>query len=168
MLTYLKNQKAKEAGKRDAPTPILAAPVTPKHVTKLGTHTITTTALPPRTQTAETTQSILQRLSNGSNKHLLNEDLKLSTVLNLKRFSGNPAKPLEAKTSEEQKAELETIEKMQKRIQVNVQALNGHPLNTTEIASHCKRLMIAYNIGQRLFAKHVMNQVVKVRKTRRY
>lgn len=31
-----------------------------------------------------------------------------------------------------------------------------------EIAKQCKRLMVAYNIGQRLFAKAVMCQVVKV------
>lgn len=45
----------------------------------------------------------------------------------------------------------------------NVRSLGGRALNTAEIARQCKRLMVAYNIGQRLFAKYVMNQVVKVK-----
>ncbi|KAF1761404.1 hypothetical protein GCK72_009660 [Caenorhabditis remanei] len=155
VLTYLKNQKAKETRKTTV-TPVVT-PSSVKQVTKLGTHTITTTALPP--------QTLLQRLSNGNtlpkNDLRMDEDLKLSTVLNLKRFAPSSSKLPETKTTEEQEKENEIIEKMQKRIQSNVQSINGHPLNTTEIASHCKRLMIAYNIGQRLFAKHVMNQVVK-------
>ncbi|EGT33678.1 hypothetical protein CAEBREN_06506 [Caenorhabditis brenneri] len=158
VLTFLKNQKAREARKEAGLGPSTSStPAPSKQVTKLTTHTITTTALPP--------QSLLHRLSNGNSllktDLRMDEDLKLSSVLNLKRFSTSPSKPVEVKTTEEQKAEMETIEKMQARIQANVQALNGQPLNTTEIASNCKRLMIAYNIGQRLFAKHVMNQVVK-------
>uniref|UniRef100_A0A1I7UHR2 Homeobox protein cut-like n=1 Tax=Caenorhabditis tropicalis TaxID=1561998 RepID=A0A1I7UHR2_9PELO len=166
VLTYLKNQKAREAGRKEKlseSTERLASRASnqptdsSKQVTKLGTHTITTTALP--------SPNLLNRLSNGSslskNELRMDEDTKLSAVLNLKRFSSSPLKPTDIKSTEEQKAEQETIEKMQNRIQANVQALNGHALNTTEIASNCKRLMIAYNIGQRLFAKHVMNQVVK-------
>ncbi|ULU01607.1 hypothetical protein L3Y34_001730 [Caenorhabditis briggsae] len=161
VLTFLRKQKAKETFKEKTvavtviPTPTPTPPIA-KQVTRLGTHTITTTALPP--------QSLLQRLTNSSalpkNDLRMDDDLKLSTVLNLKRFSSS-VKPVEVKTAEELEAENETIEKMQKRIQVNIQTLNGKALNTTEIASHCKRLMIAYNIGQRLFAKVVMNQVVK-------
>lgn len=44
----------------------------------------------------------------------------------------------------------------------NIRSLGNKALNTAEIAKQCKRLMVAYNIGQRLFAKYVMNQVVKV------
>lgn len=43
----------------------------------------------------------------------------------------------------------------------NIQKLGSRALNTAEIAKQAKRLMLAYNIGQRLFAKYVMNQVVK-------
>ena len=42
----------------------------------------------------------------------------------------------------------------------NVRGLGTTALNTAEIAAQCKRLMVAYNIGQRLFAKYVMNQVL--------
>ncbi|KAK5979249.1 hypothetical protein GCK32_007969, partial [Trichostrongylus colubriformis] len=44
------------------------------------------------------------------------------------------------------------------RVAANVRALGSRALNTAEIARQCKRLMVAYNIGQRLFAKYVMNQ----------
>lgn len=47
----------------------------------------------------------------------------------------------------------------------NVARIGDHALNTIEIAKQCKRLMVAYNIGQRLFAKAVMCQVVKVKIT---
>jgi hypothetical protein len=51
---------------------------------------------------------------------------------------------------------------LKERIAINVKRLGNHALNTTEIAKECKRIMTAYNIGQRLFARFVMNQVVKV------
>lgn len=44
----------------------------------------------------------------------------------------------------------------------NIHELGSKALNTTEIAKQCKHLMVTHNIGQRLFAKYVMNQVVKV------
>lgn len=47
----------------------------------------------------------------------------------------------------------------QARVAANVRGLGQTALNTGEIASQCKKLMVAYNIGQRLFAKFVMNQV---------
>lgn len=56
------------------------------------------------------------------------------------------------------------IKVLQIRVAANVRALGGRALNTAEIARQCKRLMVAYNIGQRLFAKYVMNQVVKVKR----
>ena len=107
VLTYLKNQKAKETRKTTV-TPVVT-PSSVKQVTKLGTHTITTTALPP--------QTLLQRLSNGNtlpkNDLRMDEDLKLSTVLNLKRFAPSSSKLPETKTTEEQEKENEIIEKMQ-------------------------------------------------------
>ncbi|CAD5217749.1 unnamed protein product [Bursaphelenchus okinawaensis] len=63
-------------------------------------------------------------------------------------------KPL---TEEEQKI----VKKLQDRIALSCSRLGNHALNTVEIAKECKRIMIAYNIGQRLFARFVMNQVVK-------
>lgn len=46
-----------------------------------------------------------------------------------------------------------------------MRGLGQTALNTGEIASQCKKLMVAYNIGQRLFAKFVMNQVSTSSKT---
>ncbi|VDP18353.1 unnamed protein product, partial [Onchocerca flexuosa] len=43
----------------------------------------------------------------------------------------------------------------------NIHELGSKALNTTEIAKQCKHLMVTHNIGQRLFAKYIMNQVVK-------
>lgn len=71
---------------------------------------------------------------------------------------GGSSKPM---TEEEQKI----ASALQERIAINVNRLGNHALNTVEIAKECKRIMIAYNIGQRLFARFVMNQVVKVRST---
>ncbi|CAD6188334.1 unnamed protein product [Caenorhabditis auriculariae] len=62
-----------------------------------------------------------------------------------------------AKSPQESRA----VEDLQTRVAHNVAVLGSKPLNTAEIARQCKRLMVAYNIGQRLFAKYVMNQVVK-------
>lgn len=60
--------------------------------------------------------------------------------------------------------ETRTIDLMQARMAQNVAGLGNRPLNTMEIAKQCKRIMVAYNIGQRLFAKAVMREVVKVRR----
>jgi hypothetical protein len=68
---------------------------------------------------------------------------------------GSSSKPM---TEEEQKV----AAALQERIAINVSRLGTHSLNTVVIAQECKRIMIAYNIGQRLFAKFVMQQVVKV------
>ncbi|KAI6201569.1 Homeobox protein cut-like [Aphelenchoides besseyi] len=68
--------------------------------------------------------------------------------------AGGSAKPM---SEEEQR--ISTA--LQERIAINVSRLGNHALNTVEIAKECKRIMIAYNIGQRLFARFVMNQVVK-------
>ncbi|KAI1732610.1 CUT domain-containing protein [Ditylenchus destructor] len=57
--------------------------------------------------------------------------------------------------------ETRIINLMQQRMSQNVARIGDHALNTIEIAKQCKRLMVAYNIGQRLFAKAVMCQVVK-------
>ncbi|KAL6725461.1 hypothetical protein Aduo_007511 [Ancylostoma duodenale] len=70
----------------------------------------------------------------------------------LTNYTGEPAKTPQ---------ELKAIQDLQIRVAANVRALGGRALNTAEIARQCKRLMVAYNIGQRLFAKYVMNQVVK-------
>ncbi|KAI6240187.1 Homeobox protein cut-like [Aphelenchoides fujianensis] len=67
---------------------------------------------------------------------------------------GGSSKPM----SEEEK---QIATALQERIAINVSRLGTHALNTVEIAKECKRIMIAYNIGQRLFARFVMNQVVK-------
>ncbi|KHN71391.1 Homeobox protein cut-like ceh-44, partial [Toxocara canis] len=58
-------------------------------------------------------------------------------------------------------AEAKVVSELQALVAQNVRQLGSRPLNTAEIARQCKRLMVAYNIGQRLFAKYVMNQVVK-------
>ncbi|KJH46420.1 CUT domain protein [Dictyocaulus viviparus] len=67
----------------------------------------------------------------------------------LTNYTGEPAKTPQ---------ELKAIQDLQLRVASNVRSLGGRALNTAEIARQCKRLMIAYNIGQRLFAKYVMNQ----------
>uniref|UniRef100_A0A0N5A967 Homeobox protein cut-like n=1 Tax=Syphacia muris TaxID=451379 RepID=A0A0N5A967_9BILA len=58
------------------------------------------------------------------------------------------------RSSEESK----TVSELQKCVNHNIRQLGMRPLNTAELARQCKRLMIACNIGQRLFAKFVMNQ----------
>ncbi|XGW13892.1 hypothetical protein V3C99_000295 [Haemonchus contortus] len=70
----------------------------------------------------------------------------------LTNYTGEPAKTPQ---------ELKAIQDLQVRVAGNVRELGSRALNTAEIARQCKRLMVAYNIGQRLFAKYVMNQVVK-------
>ncbi|WKY03004.1 hypothetical protein Q1695_016362 [Nippostrongylus brasiliensis] len=67
----------------------------------------------------------------------------------LTNYTGEPAKTPQ---------ELKAIQDLQVRVASNVRALGSRALNTSEIARQCKRLMVAYNIGQRLFAKYVMNQ----------
>ncbi|KAL4003042.1 CUT domain family protein [Acanthocheilonema viteae] len=58
-------------------------------------------------------------------------------------------------------AELRTYNELQDIVTRNIHELGSKALNTTEIAKQCKHLMVTHNIGQRLFAKYVMNQVVK-------
>ncbi|KAM3723418.1 Homeobox protein [Dirofilaria immitis] len=58
-------------------------------------------------------------------------------------------------------AELRTYNELQDIVTRNIRELGSKALNTTEIAKQCKHLMVTHNIGQRLFAKYVMNQVVK-------
>ncbi|VDM99206.1 unnamed protein product [Thelazia callipaeda] len=50
------------------------------------------------------------------------------------------------------------LQALQEIVAKNIVELGPKALNTTEIAKQCKTLMITYNIGQRLFAKYVMNQ----------
>uniref|UniRef100_A0A914DF19 Homeobox protein cut-like n=1 Tax=Acrobeloides nanus TaxID=290746 RepID=A0A914DF19_9BILA len=57
--------------------------------------------------------------------------------------------------------EAQIVDNLQNRLAQNIHKLGSRALNTAEIAKQAKRLMLAYNIGQRLFAKYVMNQVVK-------
>ena len=57
--------------------------------------------------------------------------------------------------------ECEIVRQLQERVQKNIYRLGNRALKTAEVAKQAKRLMTAYNIGQRLFAKHVMNRVVK-------
>uniref|UniRef100_A0A8R1E4Q3 Homeobox protein cut-like n=1 Tax=Caenorhabditis japonica TaxID=281687 RepID=A0A8R1E4Q3_CAEJA len=150
VLTYLRKCKEQDCAPATIQTSIDHKS---KKVTKLDTHTITTAPLLP----------ILQNMNNFSGMKpgfQPEEDIKLSNFLNIKTPL-IPSRPAEPKTIEEQKAEQEAIDRMQERIQSNIQKLNGRPLNTATIASHCKRLMMAYNIGQRLFAKLVMSSVVK-------
>ncbi|CAB3403145.1 unnamed protein product [Caenorhabditis bovis] len=102
---------------------------------KTPTHTITTCALPP---------PVVRKNVMVAETDSDETDLKLaSSSINV-----DPSEIVESKK----------IAKMQARIAENVRNLGLRPLNTTEIAKQCKRLMLAYNIGQRLFAKHVMNQ----------
>lgn len=56
-------------------------------------------------------------------------------------------------------AETAAITELHTVVAENVRLLGQRALNTVEIAKQCRRLMIAYNLGQRLFAKTVMNQV---------
>uniref|UniRef100_A0A0N5CBQ4 Homeobox protein cut-like n=1 Tax=Strongyloides papillosus TaxID=174720 RepID=A0A0N5CBQ4_STREA len=50
------------------------------------------------------------------------------------------------------------IANLKNRLIDNIRNLGTQALNTEIIARECKRLMTAYNIGQRLFAKVIMNQ----------
>uniref|UniRef100_A0A0N4Z6E1 Homeobox protein cut-like n=1 Tax=Parastrongyloides trichosuri TaxID=131310 RepID=A0A0N4Z6E1_PARTI len=50
------------------------------------------------------------------------------------------------------------IANLKNRLIDNIRNLGTQALNTEVIARECKRLMTAYNIGQRLFAKVIMNQ----------
>jgi len=77
-----------------------------------------------------------------------------------KRNVMNVLQPATTKPLSEE--ETRTIDLMQARMAQNVAGLGNRPLNTMEIAKQCKRIMVAYNIGQRLFAKAVMREVVKV------
>ncbi|TKR65022.1 hypothetical protein L596_025486 [Steinernema carpocapsae] len=69
-------------------------------------------------------------------------------------------KPVVFNNTESDRSPSETriISALQLRVAENVRNLGGRALNTAETANHCKRLMVGYNIGQRLFAKYVMNQ----------
>ncbi|KAK6746059.1 hypothetical protein RB195_012274 [Necator americanus] len=87
---------------------------------------------------------------NSSSSDIPFEHFRYSPKLT--NYTGEPAKTPQ---------ELKAIQELQIRVASNVRALGGRALNTAEIARQCKRLMVAYNIGQRLFAKYVMNQVVK-------
>ncbi|CAG9535177.1 unnamed protein product [Cercopithifilaria johnstoni] len=55
-------------------------------------------------------------------------------------------------------AELRAYNELQDIVTRNIHELGPKALNTTEIAKQCKHLMVTHNIGQRLFAKYVMNQ----------
>ncbi|VDK73165.1 unnamed protein product [Litomosoides sigmodontis] len=55
-------------------------------------------------------------------------------------------------------AELRTYNELQDIVTRNIHELGSKALNTTEIAKQCKHLMVTHNIGQRLFAKYIMNQ----------
>uniref|UniRef100_A0A915PFB5 Homeobox protein cut-like n=1 Tax=Setaria digitata TaxID=48799 RepID=A0A915PFB5_9BILA len=54
--------------------------------------------------------------------------------------------------------ELRAYNELQDIVTKNIHELGSKALNTTEIAKQCKHLMVTHNIGQRLFAKYVMNQ----------
>ncbi|ETN69262.1 CUT domain protein [Necator americanus] len=84
---------------------------------------------------------------NSSSSDIPFEHFRYSPKLT--NYTGEPAKTPQ---------ELKAIQELQIRVASNVRALGGRALNTAEIARQCKRLMVAYNIGQRLFAKYVMNQ----------
>uniref|UniRef100_A0A1I7SQT7 Homeobox protein cut-like n=1 Tax=Bursaphelenchus xylophilus TaxID=6326 RepID=A0A1I7SQT7_BURXY len=105
------------------------------------------------------TQELLNLLINNSDAgssdikiDFWDSNVKSSPATSTPSSSG--AKPL---SEEEQKV----VKKLQDRIAISCSRLGNHALNTVEIAKECKRIMIAYNIGQRLFARFVMNQVVK-------
>ncbi|VDO20528.1 unnamed protein product [Haemonchus placei] len=68
----------------------------------------------------------------------------------------NAQEPSRSKSEPDDKTNLFKI--LMVRVAGNVRELGSRALNTAEIARQCKRLMVAYNIGQRLFAKYVMNQ----------
>uniref|UniRef100_A0A1I7YVQ2 Homeobox protein cut-like n=1 Tax=Steinernema glaseri TaxID=37863 RepID=A0A1I7YVQ2_9BILA len=77
-----------------------------------------------------------------------------------KKASPPEPKPLVFQNTDADRSPSETriINALQLRVAENVRSLGGRALNTAETANHCKRLMVGYNIGQRLFAKYVMNQ----------
>ncbi|KAK6061125.1 CUT domain protein [Cooperia oncophora] len=95
------------------------------------------------------------RAENGSATSRGNNTRSPSTEIPFEHFRYSPK--LTNYTGEPAKTpqELKAIQDLQAR---NVRALGSRALNTAEIARQCKRLMVAYNIGQRLFAKYVMNQ----------
>ncbi|KAK0419832.1 hypothetical protein QR680_014353 [Steinernema hermaphroditum] len=83
-----------------------------------------------------------------------------STPTTEKKAPPPEPKPLVFQNAEADRSPSETriINALQLRVAENVRNLGGRALNTSETANHCKRLMVGYNIGQRLFAKYVMNQ----------
>uniref|UniRef100_A0AC35GR00 DNA-binding protein SATB n=1 Tax=Panagrolaimus sp. PS1159 TaxID=55785 RepID=A0AC35GR00_9BILA len=91
---------------------------------------------------------------NGNNKSLtINTSSASSTPLKHHKPPSTPP-PISAE-------ENEIVRQLQERVQKNIYRLGNRALKTGEVAKQAKRLMTAYNIGQRLFAKHVMNRVVK-------
>uniref|UniRef100_A0AC34GUA2 DNA-binding protein SATB n=1 Tax=Panagrolaimus sp. ES5 TaxID=591445 RepID=A0AC34GUA2_9BILA len=92
--------------------------------------------------------------SNGNTKSLtINTSSASSTPLKHHKPPSTPP-PISAE-------ENEIVRQLQERVQKNIYRLGNRALKTGEVARQAKRLMTAYNIGQRLFAKHVMNRVVK-------
>ncbi|VDO87543.1 unnamed protein product [Heligmosomoides polygyrus] len=90
--------------------------------------------------------------SRDNNNHSPSSDIPFEHFRyspKLTNYTGEPAKTPQ---------EIKAIQDLQVRVASNVRSLGGRALNTAEIARQCKRLMVAYNIGQRLFAKYVMNQ----------
>uniref|UniRef100_A0A915E2F8 Homeobox protein cut-like n=1 Tax=Ditylenchus dipsaci TaxID=166011 RepID=A0A915E2F8_9BILA len=109
----------------------------------------------PNTLDREKEKALEDSISSVASSANLHKSATTLSHLNSSTASQPPApKP----QSEE---ECRIINLMQQRVAQNVARLENRPLNTMEIAKQCKRLMVAYNIGQRLFAKAVMCQVVK-------
>jgi hypothetical protein len=91
---------------------------------------------------------------NGNSKSLTINTSSSSSSTPAKHHKPSTPPPISAE-------ENEIVRQLQERVQKNIYRLGNRALKTGEVARQAKRLMTAYNIGQRLFAKHVMNRVVK-------
>ncbi|CAJ0580988.1 unnamed protein product, partial [Mesorhabditis spiculigera] len=88
-------------------------------------------------------------MTSGTSFDLLRDDDDKCDVSNLSNHTyETPRHPSEVKA----------INELTALIASNTRKLGSRALNTAEVARQCKRLMAGYNIGQRLFAKFVMNQ----------
>lgn len=97
---------------------------------------------------------ISSKVNGNSNKSLTINTSSTSTSPLKHHKSLSTPPPISAE-------ENEIVRQLQERVQKNIYRLGNRALKTGEVAKQAKRLMTAYNIGQRLFAKHVMNRVVK-------
>ncbi|CAJ0942709.1 unnamed protein product, partial [Mesorhabditis belari] len=88
-------------------------------------------------------------LNNDNEEKDTDKFLSLADIPNISNYTGEPPK---------HPSEIKAIGDLSSLVAANVRKLGTKALNTAELARQCKRLMAGYNIGQRLFAKYVMNQ----------